>query len=577
MRPVPKPRHPLAVLLLAAVAAFYGYQAAFDDRLSDTQVNIACAAIKRQRPETAFRHDPIYGAGELWKFHTPAYHGLLELALVPTGYQDLRWPFRAMAGVLAMVYLCGMYALLYAQCRSWSVSAFVAVLSSRVVEALGGGLWGIGPLESITPAGMVLAVSPLAVLALVRYSRRDREAAWPWRLMLLFGVIGLLGNIHLVTAMNLTGVLLIAYVCERRLAPRALAVAAGCGACALLGALPYAGYYFALRAHLAAASGPATSETIHAALRAGRLAVLYPEMLKELLDWRLLAGALVLGVPAGAALLGLERYRVSRRALWGWMLAAAGPVAFGLHGASQLIGAVRDAAPPAIDFLHASCLLLLPLYVLLAQELTALFRLARDHRKLLRWLCAAVAAAWLLPADNFRVARHAAVDLLVATFPRPPQDDSAPWRYVSGLYDYAERHRERRQRAEELEAVAAYARGRDNAVWLTDQSEFRMQARRAIAVGPTDVRYYYYLCPGRLGEWMERFRRQDELLHPPAGPADPGAIARFVDEQAARSDRPPPAEWYVLLRAASAPQDPAPLESIQGGSWGRHWRVYRVR
>jgi hypothetical protein len=579
MRPIPQPKHPLAVAVLAGVAAMYGYLASQDDRLSPTQVNIACAALKRQRPESAFRGDGVYGAGGLWRFHTPAYQGLLELTLVPTDYQDIRLPFRAMSGILSMLFLCGMYALLYSQCRSWSVSAFVAVLSSRIVATAGGGVWGIGSLESITPAGMVLSAAPLAVSAFLRYSREsDAASAGQWRLMLVFGVIGLMGNLHLVTATNLTLVLLLAYLAQRKFAPRALATAGLCAACALLGALPYLGYYTVLRGRLDQWHPWVAAESIAAAFRTGRLALLYPELLKELLDWRTLVGAVVLGVPAASVLIKLERFQASNRFLWGWMLAAAAAVAFGLHAVSQLSTVVMRSAPPVIDFVQASCLLLLPLYVLAAQEVTNLFRLGRDHRNLLRWGCAALTVLWMLPSDNLRVGRYWAAETAVASLPRPRQDEPSLWQYVSQMHVYVERHRERRDRDAELAAIARYARGRDNSIYLTDQGEFRMLAVRPIVAAPEDVRYYYYLCPSRLGEWMDRFSRQDRLLHPSVGAIDPSALVAFVDDLAAGpSVEKPPEEWYVILGAAEAPEPPGPLKPVQTGPWGKYWKLCRVR
>lgn len=580
MRPIPEPKHPLAVIILAGVAALYGYLASQDDRMSPTQVNIACAAIKRQRTETAFRGDPVYGAGDLWRFHTPAYQGLLELTLVPTDYQDVRLPFRAMSGILSMVFLCGMYALLYSQCRSWSVSTFVAVLSSRIVSTAGGGVWGIGSLESITPAGMVLAVAPLVVSAFLRYSREAdaNSSNGQWRLMLVFGAIGLLGNLQLVSAMNLALVLLLAYLAQRRFSPRALAVAGGCAACAILGALPYLGYYVGLRGRLDQWHPWVSAESITAALRTGRLALLYPEVLKELVDWHMLVGAAVLGIPAASVLVKLERFRATNRYFWGWVLAAAVVVAFVLHAASQASTLVFRSAPPVIDFLQASCLVLLPLYVLLAQELTNLFRLGRDHPKLLRWGCVVLAVVWMLPSDNLRVGRYWAAETALSSLSRRKQDEQSLLQYVSQLSAYVERHRERVDRDAELAAIASYARSRDGSIYLTDQGEFRMLSSRPIVAAPEDVRYYYYLCPGRLGQWMDRFSRQDKLLHPSAGPAEPATIAAFAEELAsATSTEKPPEEWYVILGAPESPEPPGALKPIQAGPWGKYWKLYRIR
>jgi hypothetical protein len=567
MRPVPRSRHLLAVVIFAAVAAASAYFASVEERLSSAQVNIAAAAVKRHDPE-AFPHDPVFGESRLWLFHTPAFQSLLELVLVPTGYHDLRLPFRVMAGGVTMMFLCGMYALLYAQSRSWSVSCFVSVLSSRVIEAFGGGVWGVGSLESITPAGLCVAVYPLIVLAFARYSRPrpDEPPSAQWRLLLVFAAVGLMGNFHLPTAMNVTIVLLTAYVARERFSPRCLPMAVACGLSALITALPFAGYYFGIRAMLSRGDPEAAAETVREAFRIGKLTVLYPELLKGFLHWRMLAAALVLVVPAAAVLVRLERFKTQNVGLWASLAGGSLFVALGLHGLSQLLGCALDTAPPVIDFLRASSLLLLPLYVLLGQAITNVFRLLHGRRHGVRWALAALMAAWMIPSDNFRVARHAVSELATAFMDearKPP---------------YVQRHIEQRQRRRELAAIARWAAGRGGSMFITDRPEFRMLARRPIVAGPNDARYFYYLTPGRLGEWMGPFKKQRELLHPGTGRAEAEAVRQFVAERIQADPAAKEiAEWYVILRRSDAPEKPGPLKPVAGESWGRHFVMYRIR
>ena len=567
MRPIPRPRHLTAVLIFAAVAAATAYLASLDDQMSGPQVNIATAAIKRHSPGT-FGHDPVYGEGKLWQFHTPAYQSLLELTLVPTDYQDLRLPFRAMAGVMAMIYLCGMYALLYAQTRSWSVSAFAAVLSARVVEVLGGGVWGVGSLASITPTGLVLAVLPLVMLAFLRHSRpqRDQEVPAQWRLLLVFGAVGLLGNFHLVTAMNVTIVLLIAYVARQRFSPRCVPMALGCGLAALVAASPYAGYYFSLRARMGQLDPQPLAATLYQALRIGHLVTFYPELLKSMLEWQWLVGALVLVAPAVAVLARVERYRTQNLDVWIWLIVGSLFTALGLHAASQYIGQALGTGPPVIDFLQASSLVLGPLYVLLAQAITNLFRMFRNHRHLLRWLCVALMVGWMLPSDNLRMARRTAAAAATAFMAEADKPS------------YVLRHAEQHARHAELEAIAHWAAGRNGSIYLTDQSIFRVLSGRPILVGPEDARYFYYLTPGRLDEWISRSARQDQLLHPRIGRADGAALRQFVADLTAHDQNLTDlAEWYVVLPAAVAPAKPGSLTAVEDPAWGKHYRLYRIR
>jgi len=553
-------------MILTAAAALAGYLALHDNELSSPQVNIAAAAVKRHDPG-AFAHDPIYGDSKLWLFHTPAYQGMLELVLVPSDYQDLLLPFRAAVAVQTLLLLCGMYALLFWQTRSWSVSVFTAVLSVRLIDALGGAVWGSGPLASVTPAGLCLAAWPLVVLAFARYSRPEPGAGplAQWRVILVFAVVGLLGNIHLVTAMNMTLVLLIAYVVRHRFSPRCLPVVLGAAAAAFVAALPYAWYYFGLRARMTAGQAAPPAGTLFDAIRVGELTLFYPELLKSLLDWRVLAGALVLGMPGVAVLVKIERYITQNVRLWVGLIAGSLVVSLGLHGASQLVGDSLGTAPPVIDFVHASALLMLPLYVLLGQAVTNLFRLLRTHRTLLRWALAALLAAWMVPSDNLRVARWHLSELSTSFL----SEEEKP--------NYVLRHREREDSHREMLAIADFAAGRPGSMYVTDRGEFRVLSRRPIVAAPNDLRYLYYLAPWRLGEWLDRYKEQ-ETLFPSQGTTDPKAAAGFVTGLIAKDPSlAGVSEWYVLLRAQAAPAQPEPLQPVESGDWGRHYRLYRVR
>ncbi len=554
-------------MILTAASALAGYLALYDANLSNSQVNIAAAAIKRHDP-SAFAHDPVFGESKLWLFHTPAYQSMLELVLIPTDYQDLLLPFRVAAGVQTLLFLCGMYALLFWQTRSWSVSAFTAVLSARMIETFGGAFWGVGPLACVTPAGMCLAIWPLVILAFARYSRPEPKTSplSQWRVILVFVAVGLLGNFHLVTAMNMTLVLLIAYVIRHKLSPRCLPVALAAGAAAMFGALPYAAYYFGLRARMAFHHASPPAETIFEALRIGDLAVFYPELLKSMLDWPVLAGVLVLGLPAIAVLVKIERYITQNSRLWIGLIIGSVIVAMGLHGLSQKVGDWLGAAPPVIDFVQAANLLMLPLYALLGQAITNLFRLLRGHRAALRWVLVALLGAWMIPSDNLRVARWELADLgasLLSEADKP---------------EYVLRHDERRNRRRELRAVADWAAQRPGSMYITDRGEFRVLARRPVVAGPNDPRYLYYLAPWRLEQWLDRYRRQEELLHPSAGTADAGAVTGFVTDLI---DQEPGlagvSEWYLLLRTSSAPAEPGAVQPVEAGGWGKFYMLYRIR
>lgn len=558
MRPRPPRRHHLAIIIFAAVAITAGYFAMLDDRLSDTQVHVATAAQKRHQPEL-YPTDPVFGPSGLWKLHTPALQGILELTLIPTGYEDLTLPFRMLTGVSVMVYLCGMYALLYRQCKNWSIAAFVAVLSCTVVDALGGSSWGIGSLASITPAGLVRALIPLVMLSYLRYRGQ-------WRAVLVFAFIGLCGNIDLVTAMNLTLVLLVVHLADGGFRPKQWLSALGCALAAAVGAAPYAGYYLSLKHSMTLPGAePATAETIQRALELARPDVLYPQLLAPLLYWLLLAA--VLAVPAVIVLARAERYHTRNGRLWIWFIATALAVSLGLHGLSQLAGSVRGRVPPIIDFVRASSLVMLPLYMLLAQGLTNLFRLFATQRWLLRWACAALLILWIGPAENLRVPRHALAEAVTSTL----EEDDKP-RYVR-------RHREQRQQQDELLAISRWARENTprSSVFVTDMLQFRMRSRRAITASRGDLVYVFYLTPHRLDDWSERVRRQQRQVHsPPTGQVEPAAIRAYASDLARDKLLTTAEQWYVILDANVSPIEQGPLQPVVSEKWGRSYRLYRL-
>ncbi len=557
MRPVPRARHPLAFVILLAVALAVGAVALHDAHISDRQVQLATAALKRAQPDL-YPHDPIFGASELYRFHTPIFQAMLEVVLVPGGYDRLLLPFRLMAPLAALVYLLGMYALLYRQCRSWSVSVFVAVLSLPVIYTPGRAFWGVGAVGSIVPAGLFVALTPLLVLGFLRNLRQ-----W-WQLVGVFFVIGLLGNLHLVSAMNLTLILLLTYVAHRRFRPHALAAALACGAGALLGALPYTGYFLALRAAQLSGADLSAGPVLRA-LEVGSVVAFYPMLFEGLIEWLPYAGAL--GVAVLGVLARVQRFRVRNGRVWVWFLIAAAVVAFGFSGLSQLIGWALGAPPPVMDFLHASKFIMLPLYVLFATSLTALFRLVRHHRKALRAVCGVLLALWVLPSDSFRYVRHELYSLSSAFL--PPEE--RPLR----VHELAERRASRT----ELHRLGVWMRENTptDAVVIFDEPALRMWSRRSMLGGEEDAAFVYHLAPARLSTWLDRIERQKTLLHPPGGQIEPEAVETFAAELADRAEFAGAEVWYVVLRPeVLGEQTPPGWTEYSGAGWGEQWRLFEI-
>lgn len=557
MRPVPRGQFLIVGTIFMAVAAIYSLLAASDFRLNDSQVYMAAASLK-YHDGGLFPCDGLFGASGLWRFHTPVVQRFMDVFLTPSGYQDFYLPLRCLVGIATLIYLAGMFALLYRQTSSWQAATFTSVLSSAVLFTVGRSYWGVGSLASMTPWTLAMIFAPPLALWYLH-----RAGQWR-RLLVVFFVIGLLGNVHLVVAMNLALVLALVYLGQNRFARIAWPRAAVFGALAMAGALPSLLYYQVLRLSGPSGRGEVGAATVYEAFRMGDLGVLYPDLFKSVFVW-LLSSAVVVILPGLILLSRSHRFHVRDSQAWAWFAGAALFVGFVLHGLSQLLGILFNTFPPTIDLVQAATLVMLPLYVVFAHALAAVFRMFRPHRVLLGVACGAILLVRIVPSDNFRPARYALLDALTLSISEPDKPSAV------------QRHRENTRRFDELREIGQFAQWRtqEAAVFVTDQSEFRMLGRRSVVACPDDVKYCYYLAPGRLKEWLRLARRQHALLRPRSGPSDPAAMAAFIREIRAWPEFRRATQWYVIYGADEAPDANPVLEPVASETWGRFYRLYR--
>ncbi len=556
MKPRPRPRHIIAILVFLAVAGSYGVMAFHETRLTDRQVLLATSALKDHDP-SLFAYDDTFGASGKWRMDSPLVLGLMKLALVPAGYADPALPFRMMTGVVAFVYMLGMYWLLWQQTRSWSVSAYMTIVSTATVDLISRLPWGFGALEATDPALLCLALLPLMILAYLRYERQ-------WQVIIVFGVIGAMANLDLTAAMNIVAVLWPTYLLRGRCHWRVLLFGLAGLVLAAAMALPYVGYLLALRASLGLMGKGSSYEAAMEALTLGGIKVFYPALLGRLLDVGFLAGIVAFGIPGVLVLTRLERYRLRNRSLWGWMLLMSLVTAFGFTGVSQLIGKTGSDAPPLTGFFDAMRLMVLPLLVLLAQGLTNLFRMRR-YRQVLQWICLAVFVVWLVPSPNLRPARHA----LLATAARFTMVEDRPASVM--------RHQRKAHQLAELKQLAAWvdANAKFDAVILADSTEFRLLSRRSTYICSGDVEYEYVLMPQGLREWLEALSRQAAAM-PAGGAGDAGVIEALVTDLACQERFAGVREWYVLLDARATFGTPGRLVRIRPERRWQFYQLYRV-
>jgi hypothetical protein len=560
MRPVPSSKHILAVVIFAAVAATSGYLAWTGGRLCDEQLSFAAAAAKRHDP-SLMEFDSVYGRvnadGRLRQLHTPVFMALMDMALIPTDYADLSLPFRVGVIPFTFLYLCGMYALLWRQCRSSTIATFVAILSMTVTHTFGDWYWGIGSLGSITPQGIVVAISPLILLSYTQNAHRGQ-------VVLTFAALGLCGNLHLISAISLALVLLGVHLIRGKFSLRTIIHGVGGVVFFVLGALPYLLFYFSMRQTIAAgapAGMHASAEAAFAALRISHIDVLYPELLKSLMQWGLYAAAL--GLLSGVMLWRADRFHSRDVGIWIWMIVVALFIALGLQALCQFIGGLWGERAVFIDFIQASCWVMLATYVLFALALTHMFRLVRVNRRLLRYGCAVLMIAWMLPSDNLRPLRHGMYRLATTML----KDADKPIR-VQEL-------QERRQQKAELAAIADWVKQTTatDAVFLTDQDEFRMLAQRSVYVLRSDVRHFYYLAPWLLKPWTDQIIQQYRWL---GGPMDAERLIADIEALSTKGPYQKAGGWYIIVPVRATAEKFGQLKEIQSTVWGRYWRIFKI-
>jgi hypothetical protein len=485
----------------------------------------------------------------VWRFESPAFQEALS-ALARLGGDEMM-PFRILTGLAVLVYLGGMYALLYWQTNSWSVSVFVSILSMTVVHTLGGGAWGVGSLASTTPAGIVTAFTPLLTLAMLHL--QDKR-----KLPLVFAAIGLLASVHMPSAGNLAILLLLVYLAQRRFHPRAWPMALACGATALACAAPILWYRWALAGQVRPEGSTISESAVRHASKLAEWDALYPRMMEGVWTWLLLV--VVLLVISAVILARGERFQVRNFATWAWWILGAIVVTFAFQAAAQVWG-LAWGKPAVVGYARASALILLPLYVLLAHALTTLFRVAHNHRALARWGCAVFLAAWMAPADNFRTPRYALADL-VTVFMRE-QDKPR----------YVQKHHEHFNEWREMRNIALWARTNTppDAVFLSDSAELRFYSRRSALAIRDDVDQIYRHAPWNLAAWGKALDGLRKALD--AGGSGP--LQLLVNDLAAQEETRGVTQWYVVLRATDQAARELPAVAPQG--WGASHVLCRLR
>ncbi len=560
MRPIPTKKHHWAVLVILAVVAINTLVTFRQNHITGSQANLLAEVFKRQEPALYGSDDVFAGNGvnSASRLNLPAWQSVLASAIDIGGPDEPINALRLLGAGMLLLYLLSMYVLLYRQTHSTSAATLVAVASMSIFS-ISRPYWGLGPIFSVTPASMYLTVVPLLVLGFVRTHKKPA-------VLLVFLAAGLCGNIHFISAVNLSVVMLAAMLGLGRLKPGAWVRAAGSFAAAVVGASPAIYHYYVTFSAAGAFHLPAmTWQGLRSVLDNNGVNVLYPEVLIEALRWLPVACALVGPVVIILCLTG--RYRANNLGEWLGMLISAVFVSFGLHGLVQI--AVRWFSPVSgwpvlIELFEALRLAMLPLYVLLAQATVHLLRMTHRHRAWVRVTAGLLAAVYIGSSYNTLPIRHMVGDAVAGISER----------------DLFSRRSLRYAKEAELREVASWV-GRNtatDALFISSRAEIRLYGRRSLLACPSDLPYMLHLWPGRAREWNETINAQRRVLTPyQSARADTDKIIEFVDGYRQRrrlSDVP----IYILFPARSAPTPNDRVRQIDSPNdkWGRHWQLFRI-
>ena len=561
MKPVPHQRHLSAILIIAAVAGVQTTLACLDNRLGSAQVH-TITAVHASAPD-ALHEDPTFGANGLRQpgrsLSSPFQRFLAWIVVTDQSGVEPHLAFGVVAGMLAMIFMSGMYVLLVRQCHVWSVAVFVAVCSLRVADALGNAYWGVGALATATGEGLFIAATPWLVVGFLRGIDRGQ-------MVLVFGVVGLLGNAYVPGAAALTAVLLSAYLFSRGLTWRRAGLAGLCVALMLVALAPACWHHVQLVRSLSSDGSAIGTDEANEALGAGNLRVGYVAMFKSLVNFILQASVLILALVV--TLIHAVRRRVRNQVFWLWALGISLALAVPVHCLCLSARSTRSGVPVAIDFIRASSFAMLPLYVFLAETLVALFRTLPASRRLIRGICAVLLVVWFAGSNNIRIARHEFLDM-VTTF---LDDENKPAN--------VRRHHEDNLARNELTAMAQWARDKKHtrlsSVFVIahgDGGVFRMISRRTVAAARDDVLTIYYLAPKRLGRWRQRVLDQAPLL---AGKTTADDVTKTIKAWGKAGLFKNAIDWYLVRRD----DEPVPegLEEVPSPdrNWGKAYRLFKL-
>lgn len=507
-RPASSPLWPLALFLVLAGLAWWANT--LELHVPSDHVNIATMVLKDQHPEL-FRGDLGFDDDATFRFYTPVYRWLMAKLAGWTG--SLLTAPQPLTPLLVFIFLAGSYWLFHRLTGSVLASLLVAVFSLPQWKAIYDS-WGLDVPMNMLPRSMFTASAPWLALGLIQARQRLGLQA------ILFFIVGLLANLHPVSAFGFAQILLFVVLWEGRFRPRAFLRA---GVLGLVAAVPT--IWFALT-YWQGTQLEGTTTLSYAVVQdmfKHRLAGFYPIPGERLVDT--IRGLTVPGALAGWWL--WRRIRCLSQADQ-WLAAfALGAILAAFAGTAviQVLSRLTETKPISFDQFRTLRFLYLPVFALACGQVAWLLQRTAPGKAPL------VKSASLLLVVGFTL----------GTF--WPSGTELGQR----LNQWLGRSRDRAGEQRSLRAMAEWVRTRtpEGAVVDCDSPLFRFLAERPLVYCDKDGGILIYSGNKRVLEWHRRFWEQHRLKS-----GDSQGRAEFARKHGARymalnRDWPPPAERCV--------------------------------
>ncbi|MBI3305396.1 hypothetical protein HYZ80_03700 [Candidatus Parcubacteria bacterium] len=223
--------HAIAVAI-AIVAALSVLAFSNPNRLAHDQI-VHGTFIARLDDPTAFQGDYLFGDDRIETHNNYFLYGAMQWLRDRLGHQELiYWYFLP---VFVGTFTLGMYALLWYATRQWLASVLGALTANLYVPYIFMASWGLAGPSEVGSREVFTMFVPLLFLGFVRGMLERRD----WLLFATFAAVGILGNVHLISAFNFALILGLTLIFWGGITWQNIRRIAVGGALALAGAAPY--------------------------------------------------------------------------------------------------------------------------------------------------------------------------------------------------------------------------------------------------------------------------------------------------------------------------------------------------